>query len=56
MKAAKTKFEGGSTRKKKGLKVVNRKTKSVKPMITLGSANMSKLNMPKHVTQLRWVG
>jgi len=55
-RAVKTKSEGGSTRKKKGLKAVNRKTKSVKPMITLGSANKSKLNRPKHVTQLRWVG
>ncbi len=55
-RATKTKSEGGSTGKKKGLKVVNRKTKSVKPMITLGSANRSKLNRPKHVTQLRWVG
>ncbi len=55
-RVVKTKSEGGSTGKKKGLKVVNRKTKSVKPMITLGSANGSKLNRPKHVTQLRWVG
>ncbi len=55
-RAVKTKSEGGSTRKKKGLKAMNRKTKSVKPMITLGSANRSKLNRPKHVTQLRWVG
>jgi hypothetical protein len=35
-RAAKTKFEGGSTGKKKGLKAVNWKTKNVKPMITLG--------------------
>ncbi len=55
-RAAKTKSEGGSTGKKKGLKAVNRKTKSVKPMITLGLINRSKLNKPKHVTQLRWVG
>jgi hypothetical protein len=32
--ATKTKSEGGSTGKKKGLKAVNRKRKSVKPMIT----------------------
>jgi hypothetical protein len=55
-RVVKTKSEGGSTRKKKGLKAVNWKTKSVKPMITLGSTNRSKLNRPKHVTQLRWVG
>jgi hypothetical protein len=34
-RAAKTKSEGGSTRKKKGLKAVNQlQTRSVKPMIT----------------------
>jgi hypothetical protein len=55
-KATKTKSEGGSTGKKKGMKAVNRKTRSVKLIITLGSANRSKLNRPKHVTQLRWVG
>jgi hypothetical protein len=44
-RATKTKSEGASTGKKKGPKAVNRKTKSVKPMITLGSANRSKLNL-----------
>jgi hypothetical protein len=44
MRAAKTKFEGTSTGKKRGPKVVNWKTKSVKSMITLGSIKMSKLN------------
>jgi hypothetical protein len=34
-RAAKTKSEGGSTRKKKGLKAMNQlQTRSVKPMIT----------------------
>jgi hypothetical protein len=33
-RATKTKSEGGSTGKIKGLKAVNRKTRSVKPMIT----------------------
>jgi hypothetical protein len=44
-RAAKTKPEGASTGKKKGVKPVNRKTKCVKPMITLGSANRSKFNL-----------
>ncbi len=44
-RAAKTKSEGASTGKKKGPKAVSRKTRSVKPMITLGSANRSKLNL-----------
>jgi hypothetical protein len=51
-RAAKTKSEGGSTGKKKVLKAVNRKTKSVKPMITLGSANRLKLKERKVLTDV----
>ncbi|CAK9200981.1 unnamed protein product [Sphagnum troendelagicum] len=51
-RAAKTKSEGASTGKKKGPKAVNRKTKSVKPMITLGSANRLKLKERKVLTDV----
>lgn len=51
-RAAKTKSEGASTGKKKGPKAVNQKTKSVKPMITLGSANRLKLKERKVLTDV----
>jgi hypothetical protein len=51
-RAAKTKSEGASTGKKKGPKAVSRKTRSVKPMITLGSANRLKLKERKVLTDV----